>query len=91
MEIRVGGIMIIERQLPHYQWLYDNLLRDWQFHENLDFRPARHTGGPIAVPYTGYRSRHQNQNGPVKELRDMSMTEIRVLGDKYGFSVGDVK
>jgi len=83
--------MLNDRYLPRYIWLFDNLLRDWQFHENLDFRPARHTGGPLAVPYDGYALRHLNQHGPVKELRDMSTTEIRVLGDKYGFSVGDVK
>lgn len=86
----------MERLLAHYKvksWLWDNLLRDWQYHENLDFRPARliHTGGPISVPYAGYHLRHLNQHGPVRELRDMSMTEIQSLGAKYGFSVGDLK
>lgn len=75
--------MIIDRYLPRYIWLFDNLLRDWQFHENLDFRPARHTGGPLAVPYDGYALRHLNQHGSVRELKDMTMEEIQKLEVKY--------
>ena len=58
-----------------------------EHNENLAVIPLRHTGGPLAAPYAGYRVRHLNQHGPVKELKDFSIEELRNLGDKYGFDV----
>ncbi len=52
-------------------------------HENLEISPIRHWGGPMAVPYNGYSLRHLNQHGPVRELKDMTMEEIRKLEIRY--------
>lgn len=53
-------------------------------HENLEISPIRHWGGPIAPPYHGYSLRHLNQHGPMREVKDMTMEEIRKLEVKYG-------
>ena len=60
-------------------------------HENLDFRPLRHIGGTLAPPYEGYSLRHLNQHGPMREVKDMTMEEIRNLETKYGAPIRSLK
>ena len=52
-------------------------------HENLEISPLRHCGGSMAPPYYGYSFRHMNQYGPMREVKDMNMDEIRKLEIKY--------
>ncbi len=53
------------------------------YHENLEISPSRHWGGSMAPPYHGYSLRHLNQHGPMREVKDMTMEEIRKLEVKY--------
>ncbi len=52
---------------------------------------SRYLGGPIAVPYYGYSYRHLNQHGPMREVKDMTMEEIRKLEVKYGAPIRRLK
>ncbi len=75
--------------MQRYDFSYENMgYLHIGYHENLEIDLPRHWGGPIAVPYYGYRLRHQGQNGPIKELKDFTVEELRQLGEKYGFDTG---
>ena len=63
--------------------IIDNLRDLAQWDEYSIFHP-RYLGGPIAAPYYGYSYRHLNQHGPMREVKDMTMEEIRKLEVKYG-------
>ena len=60
----------------------DNLRHIAGWDADSIFHP-RYVGGPIAVPYYGYSFRHLNQHGPMREVKDMTMEEIRKLEVKY--------
>ena len=65
--------------LNHLSFIQNN------HHENLAAFIVRHKGGPKAAPYAGYYNRHLlNENGPMREVKDMTMEEIRKLEVKYG-------
>ena len=71
-----------------YDFSYENMhYMNLGYHENLAASIPRHLGGPIAAPYYGYRFRHQDQNGPVRELKDFTPEELRQLGKRYGFGI----
>jgi len=58
-------------------------------HENLAYWTDNNVYMHSICPPAGYRRRHLNNNGPVRELKDMTSKEIIILEARYGAPVTD--